>query len=99
MPRPTKKQPEEPKTRELGRSSEERNRHLRYAHEQYSGSGQGRFGAPEGRNMPLQKPTEKSEDYPPGTRMPWPPDESIEAEAGRSRRRPKSSGPRKRDRS
>jgi hypothetical protein len=88
MPRRTKKLPEEPKVRELGRSSEERNRHLRYAHEQYSGSGQGPFGAPRGCNLPLEKP-QKAEDYPPGTRMPWPRDETIEAEADRPRRRRK----------
>jgi hypothetical protein len=85
MTRPRKSQPQEPP--ELGGSPEERNRHLRYAHEQYSGSGQGRFGAPVdqgkgGRNLPLQK----QEDYPPGTKMPWPADSAIEAEQKRSRR-------------
>jgi hypothetical protein len=80
MPRTTKKPPEEPKAQELGKSQEERNRHLRYAHEQYSGSGQGRFGAPKGRNLPLQEAQEKQQDYPPGTKMPWPSDETIERE-------------------
>jgi len=89
MTRPRKSQPQEPP--ELGGSPEERNRHLRYAHEQYSGSGQGRFGAPVdqgkgGRNLPLQKPPRKQEDYPPGTRMPWPADSAIEDEQKRSRR-------------
>lgn len=76
-----KKQPPEPRTAELGGVREERNRHLRYAHEQYSGSGQGRFGAPKGRNLPLEKPQGKQADYPPGTRMPWPSDAEVEAEA------------------
>ena len=89
MPRGSKKQLGEPKTEELGGSAEERNRHLRYAHEQYSGSGQGRFGAPQGRKLPLQKPRGKQEDYPPGTKMPWPADEVIEADDKRPRRRPK----------
>jgi hypothetical protein len=92
MARPRKDRPQEPP--ELGGSPEERNRHLRYAHEQYSGSGQGRFGAPVdqgkgGRNLPLQKPAAKQQDYPPGTKMPWPPDSAIEAEQKRTRRRPK----------
>lgn len=82
-----KKQPPEPKSPELGDTREERNRHLRYAHEQYSGSGQGRFGAPKGRNLPLEKPQDKQGDYPPGTKMPWPPDAAVDAEARRSRRR------------
>ena len=84
MTRPRDKQseaaPEDPKAEELGGSGEERNRHLRYAHEQYSGSGQGRLGAPKGRNLPLDKPRRKQERYPPGTRMPWPADEAIASE-------------------
>ena len=90
MARSRKSQPQEPS--ELGGSAEERSRHLRYAHEQYSGSGQGRFGAPVdqgkgGRNLPL--PPAKQQDYPPGTRMPWPPDGAIAAEQKRTRRRSK----------
>lgn len=98
MARPINKQPgarqprkqiEEPKAAELGDSKEERNRHLRYAHEQYSGSGQGRFGAPKGRKLPLEKPQAKEQGYPPGTKMPWPSDETVEAEEKPGRRRAK----------
>jgi hypothetical protein len=92
MARSRKSQPQEPP--ELGGSPEECNRHLRYAHEPYSSLGQGRFGAPVdqgrgGRNLPLQEPPRKQEGYPPGTKMPWPPDSAIEAEQKRSRRRSK----------
>lgn len=84
MARRERKPPQEPprnaKNAELGRSREERNRHLSYAHEQYSGSGQGCFGAPKGRRLPLQTPPKNTERYPPGTKMPWPPDETIEAD-------------------
>lgn len=82
-----KQQPSEPKDPELGGTHEERNRHLRYAHEQYSGSGQGKFGAPKGRNLPLEKPQRKEDEYPPGTKMPWPPDGEVDAEARRPTRR------------
>jgi len=37
-----------------------------------------------GRNLPL--PPAKQQDYPPGTRMPWPPDGAIAAEQKRTRR-------------
>jgi hypothetical protein len=82
-----KKQPAEPKNAELGETPEERNRHLRYAHEQYSGSGQGRFGAPNGRSLPLEKPQHKQGDYPPGTKMPWPADKEVAAKTQRPTRR------------
>ena len=69
---------------------EERNRHLRYADEQYSGSAQGRVGAPESRDLPLQKPpAEKQRTCPPGTKMPWPPHQAIEAETKPPGRRTK----------
>ena len=67
MARHRKTEAPEPKARELGGSAEERNRHLRYAHEQYSASGQGSFGAPKGRKLPLQKPPANKADYPPNT--------------------------------
>ena len=82
-----KKQPAEPKNPELGDTREERNRHLRYAHEQYSASGQGRFGAPKGCSLPLEKPQHRQDDYPPGTKMPWPSDKAVAAETRRSKRR------------
>ena len=50
------------------------------------GSGQGHFGAPKGRNLPLEKPQHKPGDYPPGTKMPWPPDTEFEAATQRSNR-------------
>lgn len=83
----TSSSPERPETGtgELGRSQEERSRHLRYAHEQYSGSGQGKFGAPKGRNLPLEKPKQEGGDYPPGTRMPWPSDRDVKAETAPKR--------------
>jgi hypothetical protein len=83
MPRkePSQEPPRHSRNEELGGSREERNRHLRYAHEQYSGSGQGRFGAPEGRKLPLEKPQRQRRSYPPGTRMPWPSDEIIETKS------------------
>jgi hypothetical protein len=94
VPRLRKEPPQEPprhaKNAELGRSREERNRHLGYAHDQYSASGQGRAGAPKGRNLPLQPPPRNAERYPPGTKMPWPRDETIAAEDG-PRRRPRRS--------
>jgi hypothetical protein len=82
-----KKQPPEPKEPELGETGEQRNRRLRYAHEQYSGSSQGRFGAPKGRNLPLEKPQKKKDEYPPGTKMPWPADDEVKGEAHRPARR------------
>jgi hypothetical protein len=82
-----KQPPREPDNPELGETREQRNRRLRYAHEQYSGSGQGRFGAPKGRNLPLEKPRRQEEDYPPETKMPWPPDDKVAAEARRPGRR------------
>jgi hypothetical protein len=88
---PPQEPPRDAKNEELGRSREERDRHLRYAHEQYAASGQGRFGAPKGRKLPLQTPPKNAEHYPPGSRMPWPPDETIESDAERSRR-PKGRG-------
>ena len=64
---------------ELGGSSEERDRHLRYAHEQYTGSGQGRFGAPK-RHPCRRRSRARTGTYPRGTRLPWPPDRAIEAD-------------------
>ena len=84
MARRTKRQPLHPprdqRNEELGRSTEERDRHLRYAHEQYTASGQGHFGAPKGRPLPPQKPPSNKDKYPRGARMPWPHDGAIEAE-------------------
>lgn len=74
---------------ELGRTEEERNRHQRFAHEQYSGSEQGKHGAPAGRNLPLEKPEGQAEAYPEGTTMPWPVDEAVEHEQRRDEARPK----------
>jgi len=82
-----KKQPPEPKSPELGATREERTRHMRYAHEQYSASGQGPMAAPKGRNLPLEKPQRNARSYPPGTKMPWPSDADIDAEMKQPRRR------------
>ena len=91
MPRINKRPPQDPprhaKNAELGGSGEERNRHLRYAHEQYSASGQGQFGAPKGRKLPLQKPEHNQKHYPRGTRMPWPRDQTIATDDNSTRRR------------
>lgn len=73
---------------ELGDSEEQRNRHQRFAHEQYSGSEQGRHGAPRGRNLPLEKPRHRGGDYPQGTTMPWPVDEEVAREQRRDEKRP-----------
>ena len=75
MARKPKKQPLHPprheRNEELGGSTEERDRHLRYAHEQYTASGQGHFGAPKGRALPEQKPPTNKDKYPRGARMPF----------------------------
>lgn len=73
---------------ELGTTEEERNRHQRFAHEQYSGSEQGKHGAPTGENLPLEKPKRGARDYPEGTTMPWPVDEAVEREQQRDEARP-----------
>jgi hypothetical protein len=70
--------PRDQRNEELGQSTEERDRHLRYAHEQYTASSQGHFGAPKGRPLPAQKPTTNTDKYPRGARMPWPHDKAIE---------------------
>lgn len=72
--------PRDPRNEELGGSTEERDRHLRYAHEQYTASGQGHFGAPKGRPLPTQKPPRNESKYPRGTRMPWPHDRTIDSD-------------------
>jgi hypothetical protein len=72
--------PRDGRNAELGASTEERDRHLRYAHEQYTASGQGHFGAPKGRPLPAQKPPRNKDKYPRGARMPWPHDGTIAAE-------------------
>jgi hypothetical protein len=86
MARRSKKEPLHPprdaRNEELGESTEERDRHLRYAHEQYTASGQGHFGAPKGNPLPAQKPPKNKGKYPPGARMPWPHDEAIDADPG-----------------
>ena len=74
---------------ELGSTEEERNRHQRFAHEQYSGSEQGKHGAPTGENLPLEEPGRERKDYPEGTTMPWPADEAVEREQRRDEKRPK----------
>lgn len=66
---------------ELGREDEQRDRHLRYAHEQYTASGQGRFGAPQGEALPSDRPQGNEEKYPRGARMPWPDDARLESDA------------------
>ena len=84
MARRPKAEPQHPPrdrgNEELGGSTEERDRHLRYAHEQYTASGQGRFGAPKGNQLPSQKPPKNKAKYPRGARMPWPHDRAIEAD-------------------
>jgi hypothetical protein len=89
MPRkgPPQEPPRDARNEELGGKREERNRHLSYAHEQYSASGQGRFGAPKGRKLPLQKPSSNQGHYPRGTRLPWPADETLATDRGSDRRR------------
>jgi len=82
-----KKRQSETSSPELGATREERSRHLRYAHEQYSASSQGPLGAPKGRNLPLEKPQRNAGAYPPGTKMPWPSDADVEAEMAKPRRR------------
>ena len=72
--------PRESRNEELGQGDEERDRHLRYAHEQYTASGQGRFGMPDGRPLPSEKPARNRRKYPKGTALPWPEDRTIEAE-------------------
>ena len=74
---------------ELGQTEEERNRHQRFAHEQYSGSEQGKHGAPTGENLPLEKPKREAGSYPEGTTMPWPVDAAVEHEQRRDEARPK----------
>jgi hypothetical protein len=87
---PRKEPPQDPprraKNAELGGQREERNRHLSYAHEQYSASSQGRFGAPKGRKLPLQKPTSNRSRYPRGARLPWPADKTLDSDKGPDRR-------------
>ncbi len=85
-PRPGETPAESP---ELGGTEEERGRHQRFAHEQYSGSGQGRHGAPTGESLPLEKPKQGGSAYPEGTTMPWPADEAVEREQRRDEARPK----------
>lgn len=72
--------PRDERNRELGREDEQRDRHLRYAHEQYTASGQGRFGAPRGEALPSDRPHENAEKYPRGARMPWPADGRLDSE-------------------
>ena len=74
---------------ELGDTEEARNRHQRFAHEQYSGSEQGRHGAPTGESLPLEKPKQGGSAYPEGTTMPWPADEAVEREQRRDEARPR----------
>jgi len=89
MPRKgsTQEPPRHSRNEELGGSHEERNRHLRYAHEQYSASGQAGFGAPKGRPLPLQKPPRNKRQYPRGARLPWPADDVIDNDDGSPRKR------------
>jgi hypothetical protein len=84
MARTARGQPQHPprqkRNAELGASTEERDRHLRYAHEQYTASGQ------KGRAPPMDEPTRNADRYPRGARMPWPDDATVEAD--KPRRRP-----------
>lgn len=84
-PRPGEKAADRP---ELGETEEERNRHQRFAHEQYSGSQQGKHGAPMGKKLPLARPKGARDDYPEGTKMPWPADEAVEHEQRQDEQRP-----------
>ncbi|MFO1080020.1 MAG: hypothetical protein U1E23_05250 [Reyranellaceae bacterium] len=73
--------PRDARNAELGQGDEERDRHLRYAHEQYSASGQGRFGASKGQPLPSGTPPRNERKYPRGTRTPWPDDRVLEQDA------------------
>ena len=70
--------PRDQRNEELGQGDEERDRHLRYAHEQYSGSQQGRFGAPKGHPLAGGKPAGNEQKYPRGAKTPWPDDRAVE---------------------
>lgn len=70
-------------------TEEERGRHQRFAHEPYSGSGQGRHGAPTAESLPLEKSKQGGSACSEDTTMPWPADEAVEHEQRRDGARPR----------